>query len=105
MLEGAIYHTVFRLSDSLPAHVVAGFRRERCALLAESGENPSKDVQTRLEYLFSERIERFLDEGLGECWLSREEIAVVVANALRHFDRVRYELHAWCVMPNHVHAV
>jgi REP element-mobilizing transposase RayT len=28
-----------------------------------------------------------------------------VADALRHFDGERYRLVAWCVMPNHVHAV
>ncbi|HEV7239019.1 MAG TPA: transposase [Thermoanaerobaculia bacterium] len=28
-----------------------------------------------------------------------------MAQTLRHFDGERYELHAWCVMPNHVHAM
>ena len=32
-------------------------------------------------------------------------IAEVVANAITHFDGSRYRLHAWCVMPNHVHVV
>ncbi len=31
--------------------------------------------------------------------------AKVVANALAFFDSTRYRLHAWCVMPNHVHVV
>ncbi len=38
ILDGAIYHTVFRLADSLPAAVVERYHRERTALLAESGE-------------------------------------------------------------------
>ena len=29
----------------------------------------------------------------------------MVASAIRHFDGDRYRLFAWCVMPNHVHAV
>ncbi len=29
----------------------------------------------------------------------------MVASAIRHFDGQRYRLYAWCVMPNHVHAV
>ena len=37
--------------------------------------------------------------------MRRAEVAEVVANALRHFDGKRYRLLAWCVMPNHVHAV
>lgn len=28
-----------------------------------------------------------------------------MADALHYFDLDRYELHAWCVMPNHVHVV
>ncbi|MCZ7605514.1 MAG: DHHA1 domain-containing protein [Planctomycetota bacterium] len=43
--------------------------------------------------------------GYGECWLKDERCARIVANALQHFDGERYELHAWCVMPNHVHVV
>jgi REP element-mobilizing transposase RayT len=29
----------------------------------------------------------------------------MVASAIRYFDGQRYRLYAWCVMPNHVHAV
>lgn len=32
-------------------------------------------------------------------------IADIVQNALLHFDGERYDLLAWCVMPNHVHVV
>ncbi len=34
-----------------------------------------------------------------------DRCAKVVADALRFFVATRYYLHAWCVMPNHVHAV
>jgi len=42
---------------------------------------------------------------LGTCVLGRPEIASVVADALVAGKDVKYELRAWCVMPNHVHAV
>lgn len=35
----------------------------------------------------------------------RPEGAEVVQRALLHFDGERYRLHAWAIMPNHVHAV
>ena len=50
-------------------------------------------------------IDRELDAGLGACWLNREDVATLVQNALLHFDKERYRLLAWCIMPNHVHAV
>jgi REP element-mobilizing transposase RayT len=42
---------------------------------------------------------------LGSCWLGQPEIANLVQNAFLHFNKQRYELVAWCVMPNHVHVV
>jgi REP element-mobilizing transposase RayT len=42
----------------------------------------------------------------GPRWLSQPAIARIVANALCHGARTgRYRLHAWAVMPNHVHIV
>ena len=32
-------------------------------------------------------------------------IATIVEDTLKHFDNERYFLYAWCVMPNHVHAL
>ena len=61
--------------------------------------------QARLRKLFSERVERYLDAGHGACWLQRDDVAQIVANALRYFDGKRYRLWAWCIMPNHVHVV
>ena len=102
--DSAIYHTVFRLVDSLPASVVEEYRIERLALLAEA-EAGNVSARERLDELFGVRIENFLDAGHGDCWLARIEVADVMAAALRYFDGQRYHLYAWCVMPNHVHAV
>ena len=43
----------------------------------------------------------------GPMWLQNPRIASVVANALLYGDTVRgfYTLHAWVIMPNHVHAI
>jgi REP element-mobilizing transposase RayT len=42
---------------------------------------------------------------LGSCILGKPEIAAIVQNALLFFERKRYHLAAWVVMPNHVHAI
>lgn len=59
----------------------------------------------RLRALFSAKVDAYLDAGHGECWMKQPEIADLVENGLLHFAGQRYELHAWCVMANHVHAV
>jgi putative transposase len=45
--------------------------------------------------------------AFGPVWLADSRIARVVADALLHGDRDRhfYQLRAWVIMPNHVHAV
>jgi len=107
-VEGATYFVTFRLAGSLPQTVLDAYRHERDAIVARAAQfnRPlSGDEQQRLQELHSERIERYLDAGIGECWLAQPDIARVVATALRYFEGERYELYAWVVMPNHVHAV
>ena len=50
-------------------------------------------------------IESFLDTGHGACHLRDPRIAALVEGALLFFDGKRYCVHAWVVMPNHIHAV
>jgi REP element-mobilizing transposase RayT len=57
------------------------------------------DQQRRVE------LEAYLDRGRGECHLRRQEIAQLVEEAVRFFHGERYDLRAWVVMPNHVHAL
>ena len=41
----------------------------------------------------------------GSCLLRDPQAARIVEDSLLHFQGDRYALSAWCVMPNHVHAV
>ena len=47
--------------------------------------------------------DRFLDRGTGRCWLRDPRIAMLVDQALRFYESKLYLLHAWTIMPNHVH--
>jgi REP element-mobilizing transposase RayT len=62
---------------------------------------PSEQLNAELR----RRIEDYLDLGHGLCHLKRPEIARMVEEAMLFFDRQRYHLLAWTVMPNHVHSV
>lgn len=46
-----------------------------------------------------------LDRGLGCAVLADARCAEAVEQTLLHYDVERYTLHAWCVMPNHVHVL
>lgn len=106
--EGRPYFVTFRLDDTLPQTVLQQYQTEREELLrlAElQGRELNWHEQVRLLELYSEKIEAYLDAGYGECWLRNSQIARRLQDALRFFNCVRYDLSAWVVMPNHVHAI
>ena len=85
--EGCTYFVTFNLSDAVPKHLL---QRRRI----EAGDNP-------------ETVAKELDPSpsAGNCLLRDSRAALVVENALLHFQGERYALSAWSVMPNHVHVV
>ncbi|HMJ04912.1 MAG TPA: AIR synthase related protein, partial [Chthoniobacterales bacterium] len=102
---GATYFVTFRLADSLPEVRLSELEQERERWLTFHPLPWSADDRREYVERFSERVEQWLDAGEGECVLARPEAAATVANALQHFEMERYELGAWVVMPNHVHAL
>lgn len=107
-IAGGAYFVTFRLADSLPQSVLESieFERQDILKIARQQNRELTSAETkRLDRLFSERIDQYLDSGAGACHLAKPAMADLLANALRHFDGKRYCLEAWCVMPNHVHVV
>ncbi len=106
--DGGIYSVTFRLADSLPQPILESWKTERDSIIrvAEKQNRPLSNIEEdRLRKLYSEKVETFLDAGHGECWLENVEVAGLVQDAMKYFDGERYRLIAWCIMPNHVHAV
>jgi putative DNA methylase len=87
-------HIIFRLADSLPTHLLAQWEEE-LRHLPETRRNAER----------RQRIEQALDAGHGSCLLRDPALAQIVEDALLHFDGLRYRLHEWAVMPNHVHVL
>lgn len=105
-IPDSTYFITFRLAGTLPQTVLEGIRAERAkrAELARTKDRIlSRLEEERLKYLESHRIQEYLDKGIGECCLRDERIAGMVQQAIGHFEGIRYDSHAWCIMPNHVH--
>ncbi len=106
--ENATYAVNFRLFDALPADLLQGWLAEREGIVKtarQMGRDLTDHERERLDQLHSEKVEQWLDGGHGSCLLRNERVAELVVNALRFFDGQRYELFAWCLMPNHAHVV
>ena len=82
----------FRLFDSLPKAILIGWK-----------EDLRLEKSTEAESIMRRRVEAYLDQGHGSCYLNNGDVATMVQNALLFHDRVKYRLAAWVVMPNHVH--
>ena len=89
----------------MPAPLLRQHRQEESAWREEYPEPWSPDVGREYHRRFSGVIERWLDQGMGECVLRQPDCAAIVAEALQFFEGVRTRLHAWVVMPNHVHVL
>lgn len=83
-----VQHVIFRLEGSLPAAVVHDIR---------GGRRPADERRSA--------IDDELDKGAGPTWLADPWAADTVVQALRHDEGERHRLHAWCLMPNHVHVL
>jgi REP element-mobilizing transposase RayT len=105
--EDSVYHVCFRLADSLPAVALERIREEeqRLARIAARDGKLNASERDRLRRLSWKRIDDNLDEGRGAGILAFPACADIVVEALHWFDGDRYILHAYSVMPNHVHAI
>ncbi|MBN1517371.1 transposase [Candidatus Sumerlaeota bacterium] len=106
--QDGTYFVTFRLFDSLPRSVLDDykFERENIIITAKQIKRKLTDAEKqRVKELYEEKIERSLDARAGACYLHNPKIAGLIADALRHFHGTRYQLFAWCVMPNHVHVL
>lgn len=101
-LQGT-YLVTFRLFDSLPTRLLMQWQEE--LQLKKKQHKNDREVLSQYEYDYYSKIEDYLDTNAGNCWLKQPAIATLVGNALGYFDRQRYVLHCWTIMPNHVHVL
>jgi REP element-mobilizing transposase RayT len=95
---GLVQSITFRLADAVPESLVKQWKTE----LAWAQNLPATDPR---QVALRKRIEKYEDAGHGACWLRDDSVAEFVERALLHFDGERYRMIAWCIMPNHVHAI
>ncbi|MCB1276375.1 transposase [Prosthecobacter sp.] len=110
--EAATYFVTFRQIDSIPVEVWARMKREAAAwharvdlAIQSHGALPPAlalkcEAFQRSQWL---QAERTADECHGSCLLRQESVRQIVSDALVFFEGTRQSMHAFVVMPNHVH--
>ena len=101
--DGSIYWITFRLADAIPQDKLRAWQEERDLWLKHHPE-PWADVEwNEYNQRFGEKIEAWLDAGMGSRALARPDAREAVRNCLLRFDGERLRLHAAVIMPTHVH--
>ncbi len=103
----ATFFITFRLAGSLPTEVVKQLREEQERELRRLAEQyQGGEFQQEKYKLFKKmfaRYDDYLDHSAGPRWLAEPQIAEVVKQELHHLHPEFYHLHAYCLMPTHVH--
>jgi hypothetical protein len=84
----------FHVYGSLPTSAIEKFKSQVAHL---------KDEEQKRELL--RKIDHYLDQSSEAKLLALATHAEAVERALQNADGDYYRLHAWCVMPNHVHVL
>jgi REP element-mobilizing transposase RayT len=102
---GKMYFITFRLADSIPKQQLTQLQEERQRWLENHTEPYSPEEKRQYRRLFTQRIEKWLDDCHGSCLLAKSQCAEIVRQTLAYFDSERYILDSWVIMPNHVHVL
>ena len=102
---GKLQFVTFRLADSLPQDKLAELRADKEAFERQHPRPWSSDTESEYYRHFGSAIDRWLDAGYGACCLRFPFVRKIVEDALMHFDGQRYRIHAFVIMPNHVHVL
>jgi putative DNA methylase len=102
-----MHFITYRLAGTIPCHVLARLRELRTLRLRRklaTGETSARRRERVHKQFFTE-YDHYLDRDASIDWLARPPVAALVRGNLFHHAGDRYQLLAYCVMPNHVHVL
>ena len=108
MPPGETLFITYRLYNTLPYSVLLDLQSEHASFLTKQKQkNPDlseKDINQQWEARYFLTIDSFIDKfSEGDNWLCETHVASLVKEAIHYRDGNRFDLHAYCIMPNHVH--
>jgi putative transposase len=105
---GYAHFITYRLAGSILNFQLRKWRRERTELIRQAGRLPY-DVRaarrSEIERQYFKRYDDLLDQRPQITWLAESRVAAVVRENLYHHHGEKYQLLAYCIMPNHVHVL
>ena len=106
--ENAIYHIGFRLYDSIPSSIIRDLQMRRklmeAQLMDKRGQLSEYDCE-QLDRLYAVEVDKLIDNGYGSCIFNDYKCCEIMRDVLTTACGSKYELYAWCIMPNHIHVM
>jgi REP element-mobilizing transposase RayT len=107
---GYTYFVTYRLSGSLPLEVIKKLKGEREKQLKEIACISDKSIQQekykKMQSVYFGKFDKLLDASdYGPTWIKQKKIAQIVKDAIHFYDKKKYDLICYTIMPNHVHQV
>ncbi len=95
--RGKIFAITFRLADALPPQVVDAY--------LESLDHMPERIEEQEPFLrnLRARLMEALDAGHGTCLLRQPALRAILQQTIAHHDGRTCDVHAYVIMPNHVH--
>lgn len=101
--DGATYFVTFRLHDALPVEKQKQLREIKQDWEQENPAPHTDDQLKELHHLLGIKSEKWLDAGFGSCLLRVPFHRNYLESVLTFFNKNRFDLSSWVIMPNHVH--
>ena len=106
-VPGAAHFVTYRIAGTIPIAVLEEFRNNAEAKLKKAPPPgiSARDYRVLFHKQFFAGYDRYLDNTCKIDWLARNDVATVIRENLYHHNGRKYQLLAYCVMPNHVHVL
>ena len=104
----AAWHFVtYRLAGTIPAAVLYQLRdcRDKRWQEEKAAGTATPKVRDQLHKQFFASYDQYLDQSCKIDWLADPRIAALIRGNLYHHRGSKYDLLAYCIMPNHVHVL
>ena len=100
-----VQFVTFRLADSLPQSKLQEYRQTKCQWMESHPKPWDEQTQKEYDHTFTEVMDKWIDAGYGECILKDKRVRDILADVIMHYDGDQYVIHAYVIMPNHVHVL
>lgn len=92
-----IYAITFRLGDAIPTDVIEKymFECDQCST--------DELLKGQREIMLHNKMMEYMDACHGECLLKYAATRVIIEEAFEYLSKYKCNIHAYVIMPNHVH--